>query len=57
MMDAAVIQGGAAAVGGLVVGVFGVWFAENQITRSEERGSDAVSDVTRAKMRVLPRPL
>lgn len=53
MLDAATIQGGAAAFGGLAVGVFSVWFSEQQITRGEERGSDAVSDFTKAKMSAM----
>ena len=50
MLDAAVIQGGAAAVGGLAVGLGMAWFSEQQVEQGEQRGSDAVSEATRAKM-------
>ena len=50
MLDAAVIQGGAAAVGGLAVGLGMTWFSEQQVEQGEQRGSDAVSEATRAKM-------
>ena len=50
MLDAAVIQGGAAAVGGLAVGLGMAWFSEQQVEQGGQRGSDAVSEATRAKM-------
>ena len=50
MLDAAIIQGGAAAVGGLAVGLGMAWFSEQQVEQGEQRGSDAVSEATRAKM-------
>mmetsp|Transcript_12845 Transcript_12845/g.38247 ORF Transcript_12845/g.38247 Transcript_12845/m.38247 type:complete len:142 (-) Transcript_12845:48-473(-) len=53
MMDAAVLQGGAAAVGGLVFGVGAIWFSEQQIERGEARGSDVVSATSRAKMSAM----
>merc|ERR1719201_2103197 len=53
MMDAAVLQGGAAAVGGLGLGIFAVWWSEQQIERAEERGSDAVSDYTKAQFSAM----
>jgi hypothetical protein len=49
-VDAAVIQGGAAAVGGLAVGGLMAWFSEQQVEQGEKRGSEAVSEATRAKM-------
>ena len=53
MLDAAVIQGGAAAVGGLAVGLGMAWFSEQQVEQGEQRGSDAVSEATRAKMSAM----
>lgn len=53
MIDAAVLQGGAAALAGLAVGVGGVMFSEKQIERGEERDSDVVSQETRAKMSAM----
>ena len=44
---------GAAAVGGLGFGIFAVWFSEQQIERAEERGSDAVSDYTKAQFSAM----
>ena len=52
-LDAAVIQGGAAAVGGLAVGLGMAWFSEQQVEQGEQRGSDAVSEATRAKMSAM----
>jgi len=52
-VDAAVIQGGAAAVGGLAVGGLMAWFSEQQVEQGEKRGSDAVSEATRAKMSAM----
>merc|ERR1712094_14321 len=45
-MGAAAMGGGAAAVGGLAVGLGMAWFGE-------QRGSDAVSEATRAKMSAM----
>ena len=38
------------AVGGLAVGLGMAWFSEQQVEQGEQRGSDAVSEATRAKM-------
>ena len=54
MLDAAVIQGGAAAVGGLAVGLGMAWFSEQQVEQGEQRGSGVfVSEATRAKMSAM----
>lgn len=53
MMDAAMIQGGAAAVSGLAVGIFMAKFSEDRTDDADQRASDAVSDATRAKMSAM----
>lgn len=50
MVDQNVLVGGGVALSGFVSGLALAFFAEQQIVRAEVRGSDAVSQNTRAKM-------
>lgn len=50
MVDQNVLVGGGVALSGFVSGIALAFFAEQQIVRAEVRGSDAVSQDTRAKI-------
>jgi hypothetical protein len=49
-VDPNVIGGVAVGLGGLLSGVGLMAFQENQVTRSEERGSDVISSETKTKL-------
>ena len=54
IMNLILVFGGALpAVGGLAVGLGMAWFSEQQVEQGEQRGSDAVSEATRAKMSAM----
>ncbi|KAJ8600675.1 hypothetical protein CTAYLR_007446 [Chrysophaeum taylorii] len=53
MIDQNVLVGGAVALSGFATGIAMAYFAEQQIVRAESRGSEVISDTTRAKMSAM----
>eukprot|EP00633_Aureoumbra_lagunensis_P002185 CAMPEP_0197286912 /NCGR_PEP_ID=MMETSP0890-20130614/2739_1 /TAXON_ID=44058 ORGANISM="Aureoumbra lagunensis, Strain CCMP1510" /NCGR_SAMPLE_ID=MMETSP0890 /ASSEMBLY_ACC=CAM_ASM_000533 /LENGTH=107 /DNA_ID=CAMNT_0042755879 /DNA_START=159 /DNA_END=482 /DNA_ORIENTATION=- len=53
MLDSNVVTGVAVGVAGFGSGIALAYFAENQIVRAEQRGSDVLSDSTKAKMSAM----